>query len=47
MTEIVRLLAEQLYGKAPQDLSAEEKETISSLSQVVGALSAAAMANNG
>ncbi|MDH3001567.1 hypothetical protein A1D23_13330 [Chelonobacter oris] len=42
-----KLLTEQLYGKAAQDLSAEEKETISSLSQVVGALSAAAMANNG
>ncbi|WP_279717446.1 VENN motif pre-toxin domain-containing protein, partial [Chelonobacter oris] len=40
-------MAEQLYGKAPQDLSAEEKETSSSLSQVVGALSAAAVANNG
>ena len=41
-----RLLTEQLYGKKPEELTASEKETISSLSQVVGALSSVAVANN-
>ncbi len=41
-----RLLTEQIYGKEPQDLTASEKETISALSQVVGALSAVAVADN-
>ncbi len=41
-----KLLTQQIYGKEPQDLTASEKETISSLSQVVGALSAVAVANN-
>ncbi|TNH08345.1 filamentous hemagglutinin N-terminal domain-containing protein, partial [Pasteurellaceae bacterium Phil11] len=39
-------LTEQLYGKAPKDLTASEKETISGLSQIVGALSSVAVANN-
>jgi hypothetical protein len=39
-------LTEQLYGKDPKDLTASEKETISALSQVVGALSAVAVADN-
>ena len=41
-----RLLTDQLYGKKPEELTASEKETISSLSQVVGALSSVAVANN-
>ena len=41
-----KLLTQQIYGKEPQDLTASEKETISSLSQVVGALSSVAVANN-
>jgi hypothetical protein len=43
---VAKLLTQQIYGKEPQDLTASEKETISSLSQVVGALSAVAVANN-
>ncbi|TNH04088.1 hemagglutinin repeat-containing protein, partial [Testudinibacter sp. TR-2022] len=39
-------LTEQLYGKAPKDLTASEKETISALSQVVGALSAVTITDN-
>ncbi|TNH21741.1 VENN motif pre-toxin domain-containing protein, partial [Testudinibacter sp. TR-2022] len=39
-------LTKQLYGKAPKDLTASEKETISGLSQIVGALSSVAVANN-
>ncbi|MGR3807743.1 two-partner secretion domain-containing protein [Pasteurella testudinis] len=39
-------LTKQLYGKAPKDLTASEKETISGLSQIVGALSGVAVANN-
>ncbi|MGR3808253.1 VENN motif pre-toxin domain-containing protein [Pasteurella testudinis] len=39
-------LTEQLYDKAPKDLTASEKETISGLSQIMGALSGVAVANN-
>ena len=39
-------MTEQLYGKDPKDLTASEKEIISALSQVVGALSAVAVADN-
>ena len=41
-----KILTEQIYQKDPKELTASEKETISALSQVVGALSAVAVADN-